>query len=212
MKLLNFKKSYAHLEDKWWHRMFKIVFIFTTVLFVVFVFAVVFSDLPENNFNTSIDGNLREFTKNSSKNIDNTIISFIEQGKVGCLNNSKIEYLSSYDLKKDGICNADISGNIDKVSQIVLNSQSYKDLTREKVKDGLLKVLSEDKELRFCFIPNSVSCSSDNIVTYHKNIVFYAEVVLITLLFAILWYLLIMFVYYKGFIYIIYGKKKMDKQ
>jgi len=207
-KLFFFKRTDVNLENKWWHRFFVVIFFIFVVAFFGLSLFIAGSLIPETDFNVDIKYNLREFTKTSSKDVVNTIPAFnLLNYKIGCLEDGKIGYISTYYLEKS-ICSSDLRGNIDKVAEIFLKNNPLIKDTKEQAISGLTKVLDTDTETRYCFIQNEVGCSSDKIVTYKRNIIYHLEFFLAPLVSTYLFILILRFIYFKGFIYIIYGKKK----
>jgi hypothetical protein len=165
--------------------------------------------IPEKNFNISIKYNLQEFTKNSSRDIANTIPAFnLLDYKIGCLNGSNIDYVSDYALKKS-ICSSDVRSNIKEITEFMLldSEQAYSDYNKQTLEKAVIEKIDESNEKRNCFIHKDVKCASDKIVAYKKNIIFYLEQILISIFFILLFVLILQVVYFKGFIYIIYGNK-----
>ena len=209
-----FSSSKEGLENKWWHRLIKVLFVFS--LIAVFAFSFVCSlqyiDISKNKIN--IVNNLREFTKNDNQQLDNTIPSFLEQnGELGCLNGDTINYISSYDLENNCYCNKDMINNIDKAIAVIAKVQnSYFSISEvEKFKNDRIAerdaFLQKGEEIRYCNINKSIECTSNNIIKYNKNIFYYGEAFIYSILVTALFYLIFIILYYKVFIYIIYGNK-----
>ena len=53
------------LNDKWWHRIFVVLFVVCVSLFLVVSIFVSRYSIRENYFNTSVKNNLRNFSANS---------------------------------------------------------------------------------------------------------------------------------------------------
>lgn len=197
------------LETKWWHRFF-------VVLFIILVIVIFFSSLlmtseviPETIYNVNIQYNLRDFTKNSSPEIIDTIPAFISLNyKIGCLDGNRIDYFWISDLNKC-ICSSDLRGNIDNIALLVSQKNvEYSNVSKSKMIAALTDTLNKEAETRYCFIVNSVKCSSDKIVAYRRNIIFYLEMFFASLILTYMVGLFVQFVYFKGLIFIIYGNKK----
>jgi len=216
-KLIHFFKKIfirtdINLADKWWHRLLKVIFSIITFIVFILSFIIASSSINPTKYNSAII-TLRDFTKSSSENIDNTIPEFIKiDGSTGCLDltTNHVDYLSSYDLNLDGICNANIQKNIDKVAKLVLaENVAYRNYTSDEIKGLLQHILDTDTEHRYCFIPISVKCSSDKIVNYRHNALFYLEALGIAIIVFFVWTIIIISIYYKGIVYIIYGSNKV---
>jgi hypothetical protein len=208
-KLFFLKRTDVNLENKWWHRLFVVLFVIFVVIFFLGSLILLNISIPENKFNVDIKYNLREFSKNSSKDIANTVPAFnLLNYEVGCLkNDNSIKHFSNFALEKS-ICSSDIRRNIDKISEIFLQKHPSINDSKEQAIYSLTRVLDEDTESRYCFINNDIGCSSDKIIAYQKSPVFYLEVFLISVFLTYLNILFLQLIYFKGFIYIIYGKKK----
>lgn len=179
-------------------------------MFGFFLLSIVFSSgiIPDSIVNFKIKNNLRDFSKNSDVSITNTVPAFLNQhGKFGCLQNNKIEYISTYILENKSICNADIKLNLDETAKTINSMAEYKLTPVEEVKKSILEKLYENNEKRYCFIHKDISCSSDKIVNYRLNSFYYLQTATYSLLSTYLFSLLVQIIYFKGFIYIIYGKK-----
>ena len=207
-KLFFFKRTDINLQEKWWHRFFVVLFtIFLISFFLVFLL-IMSEAIPEKSFNVDIKYNLREFTKTSSKDIANTVPAFnLLNYKVGCFEDDKIKYVS-YSALNETVCSSDLRSNIDKVAEIFLQNNPLIKDTKENAIKEMTKILDEDTETRYCFVSKNANCTSDKIITYKRNPIFYLEVFLASLFSTYLVALILQFVYFKGFIYIIYGKKK----
>jgi hypothetical protein len=203
-----FGKKYSYLSEKWWHRFFVVIFAVSVVLFFISSIFSSYLGIPEKKFNISIQYNLRDFTKTSAKDVVNTIPAFnLMDYKIGCLKDSSINYVSTYDLN-NSVCSSDLRGNIDKVADIFMkNNYQFADKTKSQMVQMIAEALEKDTEYRYCFLNQSIGCMSDKIITYKKNFIFYAEVLIASVLATYLYSLILQFVYFRGLIYIIYGKK-----
>lgn len=106
---LDWERKDVDLSSKWWHRLFKVIFVLTIVLFFAIVSSVAFISIWEENFLylTSIKENLRNYTKNSSSS-ENTVPSFIKENKqIWCFEDNRIRHLYSFELENN-ICYANI--------------------------------------------------------------------------------------------------------
>lgn len=225
-----FSGSYSLLEEKWWHRFFIVAYVITTLATLGIAVALSIEGVEEKPYNINIKNNLRDFSKNSDTSVSNTVPLFLEQGgNIGCLEDNRIKYVAVDTLEKKTFCSADILTHIDQASRKVLtsgslNSESKRIITDEefnnlnggpgKVLSGeernnlLLDVISRDSEKRYCFVSADIDCSSDRIVSYSKNIVYYLQVIAYSLVTVYLVSVFLQVLYYKGFIYIVYGKNK----
>lgn len=210
MKIKNlifpFTKHYSFLTEKWWHRFFTVAYAVAICGFLIAAIFISFEGVGEKAFNTTIKNNLRDFSKNSNKSIANTVPLFLEQGgKIGCFENNKISYVSSYNLENDTFCSADISAHLDEAAGKIVGDGS---LTLEKRKELLSGALLKDTEKRYCFInKESIDCLSANIVSYDRNFMYYLQAIIYSLISTFLFSLFLQILYFNGLIYIVYGKK-----
>lgn len=204
-----FIKINIDLESKWWHRVFVILFFILMMLFLVFYFLLGGIPIPETSFNIDIKYNLREFTRTSSQDVINTIPAFnLLNYKIGCLkDNKEIDYVSNYNLKKSA-CSSNLRGNIEQVAETLIANNPSITSTKEGMINYLNEKLDEDVETRYCFIHNDVGCNSDKIITYERNIIYSLESFIAFFASVYLFALILQVIYFRGLIYIIYGKKK----
>lgn len=204
-----FTTRHTQLQTKWWHRFFVVTYVISLLFFFLPALAVTADSLPESLFNLEITDNLRDFSKNSSISIANTVPSFLNlKGKFGCLRNSKINYLSTYSLESNAVCSSDISIHIDETANKLKDMMDDESIKTEVAKKFVLDDLSKNIEKRFCFIDKNIDCASDEIVNYHFNIFYYLQIVVYSVLATYLFSIFLQIIYFKGFIYIIYGKNK----
>lgn len=202
-------KSHVELHTKWWHRFFVVIYVLLMVIFFLIALTVSSRNIPEKSFNLKIKNNLRDFSKNSSTSTINTVSDFVAQdGKFGCLQNNKINYyISTYDLKNKAVCSADIGSHIEETANKLKDIADDKSLSTEEFKKFVTNNLYKNDIKRYCFIRKSIDCDSAEIVNYHFSIYYYLQVVVYSLLVTYLFSLFLQTIYFKGFIYIIYGKK-----
>jgi len=163
--------------------------------------------IPERpSFNVNIKYNLRDFTKSSSSEIVNTIVPFVYEHRVGCVTGNKIRPLSDYVIEKT-VCNADIAGKIGNVARDFIKRNPSAVATNEsEVSASMKRILDTDTETRYCFVNRNANCTSDKIVAYNRNVVFYLEVIFASFIFTYLFALLMHVVYFNGLIFILYGE------
>lgn len=166
-----FSKNNSFLEEKWWHRFFKVAYVIAIACFLFITFEIYSESIGEYPYNVTIKNNLRDFTKNSDKSIGNTIPLFLGQGgSIACFENNKINSKSTYTLESESICSADISSHIDEaVAKIPVEGN----LTFETRKKLLTGILASDTEKRYCFTSKSLNCTSDKIILYSRNEIYY---------------------------------------
>lgn len=217
-KILNYftdnHPSKTYLEQKWWHRLFK-VFFFSSVILVFILSGLIFhKSIEPTTLNSKIIIDLNTFTKNNDPNLIDTIPSFLElNGNLGCIDRKKknINHRSSYLLEKS-ICTADVGKNLKAIARILpLKIDSYSDVDVQEIEESLRKIIARDSERRYCFIHNDVDCSSHDIVKYKGNIVFYFQVAGYVILVLTTWSLFWLFFYYKVILYIVYGNNKFNQ-
>jgi len=201
-----FSGTHPLLGEKWWHRFFIVAYVITTLATLGIAVALSIEGVEEKPYNINVKNNLRDFSKNSDTSVSNTVPLFLEQGgNIGCLEDNRIKYVSVYTLEKKTFCSADIPSRLDDVSQKFIGNDSS---TVERRKELLSEMISKDSEKRYCFISNEIDCSSDKVVSYNKNAVYYLQVIIYSLVSVYLVSIFLQILYYKGFIYIVYGKNK----
>lgn len=200
-----FVKYYSFLTEKWWHRFFIVVYAVAVCGFLIVALSVSLENISEKGFNTTIKNNLRDFSKNSDKSIVNTVPLFLKQGgEIGGLENNTIGYVSTYTLENETFCSADISSHLDEAADKVIGDGT---LTVERRREALSEILAKDTEKRYCFIPNDINYSSDKVVSYNRNAIYYLQVLVYSLLSTYIFSLFLQILYFKGLIFIAYGKK-----
>ncbi len=206
-KLSFFRRTDINLGERPWHRVFIVSFVFSIIIFFLFSLLIAFNHTPENTFNVNIKYNLQDFTRASSKDMANTIPAFRPiDYKVGCLNGNKIESVSIISLERS-VCSPDLRGNIDKVAEIFIQENYLNASAKEQMVNDMTKFLDEDTNAGNCFL-NGVNCVPDKIITYKRNAIFYLEVCFFALLATYLMVFILQFLYFKVFLFIIYGKNK----
>ncbi len=202
---LPFSGDEKFLKEKWWHRFFTVLFVIS--LLVVFLIGSIISveSVKDSISNTTIKNNLRSFTQNSSPSVTNTVPDFLAQGtKFTCLKSGIFDQISVYDLSSKAFCNLNISNFVDELAEQFTGDGR---LTLEERKVAIKDALSRDREKRYCVIHKDIDCASENIVVYTHNILFYAQVLSRTLVTVYVFSLIVQLIYFKGLIYILYGKK-----
>ena len=200
-----FTKHHSFLMNKWWHRFFVVAYVIITLGFLIGSYFISLESIGEKAFNITIKNNLRDFSKNSDKSITNTVPLFLEQGgKIGCFENNKMAYVSTYGLENETFCSADISAHLDEAAGKIIGDGS---LTFEKRKELLSEALTNDTEKRYCFIrKEGVDCLSNNIISYERNFIYYLQAIVYSLIATYIFSIILQIVYFKGLIFIIYGK------
>lgn len=197
----------AVLQEKWWHRLCVVIFV------VCLSFFLVISTYLTSEFTTersiTIKDDLRNFSTNSDKSIPNTIPFFLKLGgKLGCLEDrGEVMALSSYDLEKTSYCSADLFGHAEGLTKAMQDEEER--IKKSRPMEGLKKdiyymMLNIDET--YCFISEDVGCESANIIMYHINVFYYMKIVFYPLVATYIFSLFLQFVYFKGLIYIIYGR------
>jgi len=210
MRFLNiffpFKKQRSFLNEKLWHRFSIVSFAVCVVLCFFFNCYWLNNIMPERPFlNVSIKYNLKDYTKSSSSEIINTIASFTDGYRVGCLTKTKVKPIPSYVMNKT-VCNSDIPSKIRSVARTFIKSNpSIIKANEDQVVSDMEKMIAEDKETRYCFINQGANCTSDKIVAYERNIIFYLEVFFASFGLTYLFALIIHVMYFNGLIFILYG-------
>ena len=211
-----FKLYKEQLNNKWWHRLMKVIFIFS-IIFIIFCAIVacvikLYNIYPTGEKDIVITNNLYQYTAKSDEKIVNTIPKFLSlPDRLGCVNieTNRISYISEDSLLK-GYCNSNLKMNLDsalaKLKEENPQIQNYLD------NSALEKILAEDKVTRMCFISkNDVDCTHSKIIKYKiKPIVYVIEclkIIGINILILFIWIIICIGIY-KSILYIIFGSQK----
>lgn len=212
------------LQKHWWHRLVKVIFLSVFFLVSIASYIAVIS-APDRalmrEHNITIKNSLYDFTANyTGGDSENTIPKFFEQeGEVGVLVNKKIEYISSYTLGnsfcvktpekykeaivrlyyddyKKGLSYGQTPAPLEGFSKLA-QEKLFEDSTRKCFLYGL-----KDEDLK------KIENLSKNIVNYKPNFIFYVEATIAIPIICILWFIFFALIYYRLFLYVIYGNKK----
>jgi len=213
MKIKNFmfpfSRRYSFLSEKWWHRLSVVFYYIAVISFLILAIFISLSSISERSFNISVKNNLRDFSRESNTSIANTVPSFLAQNnKIGCLENNNVKFVSTYTLENETFCSSDISSHLDEVANKIIGNGT---LTVEQRRDALSQMLAKDTEKRYCFMPISLNCSSDKVIAYDRNAIYYLQAIIYTLVATYIFFLVLQIIYFKGLIYIIYGTKVDSK-
>lgn len=205
--LLPFAENREFLKTKWWHRLFIVAYSLAVLFCLLTAGAVSFEAIKPTKQNQTIVTDLSTFSANSDPSIVDTVPLFLKQNNsVGCIDESgEIEWISTYALEDKSFCSADLNSYITEASKKIFGTQDL-----AKAEQVIKNRLAQDKQPRYCFIHNDVECNSKNIVIHRPNAIFSMQVALYSLLTTYLFSLLMQLAYYKGFIYIVYGKRKIQ--
>ena len=204
-----FKHHQSFLSKKRWYR-FSIVSFWVCIIaafcFICYMVSSVVVEQP--GFNVDIRYNLRDFTKATSSDIVNTVPAFVDGYRVGCKVEKRVKPLSDSVINKT-VCNSDLANRLDVVSATFLKVNPSAITTDKKaIAAAMAKTISEDKETRYCFVNQGANCMSYNIVAYERNIFFYVEVFLISVIVTYIIAVILHVIYFNGLIYILYGGEK----
>jgi hypothetical protein len=203
--LFGFRRD-LKLNNKWWHRLAQVIFTITLVIFFVLSTLSFQSLLPDKSWNTDVLFSIDDYATFSLE--DNAVSAFMDsEGKLGCKGNEGIEYLSTYTLKKKAVCNTDLVENIDTVISELQKLDLMPDVSAATLRDPLLERIDEIGANN-CLIHTDVDCSAFDIVKYEYNHYRYLSIIVLGGLTSIILSLLLLNIYYRGFVYIIFGKKK----
>lgn len=200
------------LENKWWHRLIKVVFILFLVFFLGFCFLISSNSVNKNSQNSIITGNLRDFTLSSS-NTSNTIPDFLKlDGELACYKRdlNDFKYLAEYDLEQYAYCNPDLVSNVDEAVSFINQQYPQAKYTREQILKHLNDKLGQTGEKELCLHKvDEIDCKSGDIIKYKVSYLFYLQIFLWSVIPVIILWFLGLVVYYRVVIYIMYGGKKI---
>lgn len=227
-KILNwlFRES-LELNKHWWHRLIKVIFL--SIFFLASIasyIAVIYAPDRElmREHNITIKNTLYSFTENYPKGDNlNTVKDFFDQdGEYGLLLNGKVEYISLSSLGK-ALCVKTPEKYLDGISEMLLpvykENLSYEQSQKVTLSDfteHIRKQFSEDTTRKCYFFDldtydenlKKITNLSANIINYKPNIIFYIEATIVIPILSVLWFIFFALMYYRVFLYIIYGNKK----
>lgn len=178
------------LNERWWHRLAKVIFVI--VSFFVFIFSgFLFYLLEEENAQEyKVIKNFAEYLEENKS--DEIITKY--HGRIF----STQSFLEQNDLKNHSLGCLRDDGKVEWLSDYLFKGD----------------IVCDQETGVICTIPENI-CNGDasRIVKYESNIEYslenYVSIVIKALLTLILWSLLFYIVYYKGFLYVIFGSKKV---
>lgn len=203
-------RRYEFLKTHWWHRLF-VVF---NVILSICIFAVsgisAYSVIEDSEINTVKITSLEQYSKDNQGQI-NTVPTFLQSYqdsvyKIGCFKDGSVMRVYPFQLN-DTYCNANLKDKVWEISGEIKN-KSYPDADRNDLYIKLQSIVDKDVRSRTCFMPKNVGCSSDELFSYRQNEAVRAgESIAVAALSTGTWVALSALIYFKGLIYIIFGKK-----
>jgi len=212
----------VQLQQHWWHRLLKVLFVLSGAaasIFLVFGLNEGLGLTPDTQ-NVHVTNNLGDFTKKSSPSTSNTVPEFLAlPGELGSMKNGRFSRVNWYDMQK-AFCSADLVGHAEEVAHFVTKNSStpaekVKPEFVVKVREGLKKALEDrpGEEQIYCLIDESVPFKSAEIVKYQYTqsaiAGHWAKVLSVGAAMMAVVSLLVMNLYFRAFVYIICGPRKM---
>jgi hypothetical protein len=206
------------LEDRWWHRTLKVLFA-VSIIFIflssLFISSEVLGDRPDFG-NVNVINNLSDFTRSNTIYRGNTIPLFLSlEGNLGCKEGNRAEWVSSSQLKK-AYCTSDTQQDLDSMADHFYNLGSNKEFShylelKESLTEGSTYTDREDN-IRVCYFTKAYGdkCNSLDIIKYEYNILYYIKIIIYSILGTFIYALSVYFLYRKIFLYIVFGKQKIE--
>ncbi len=210
-KIKSFFRPDLNLTSRWWHRLLKVVFVVTTTFLIIVTPIGLYHGIELKPSNTKIIYSIEDFTRKSYKT-GNVVPDFLAlNGEFGCLNVLEDEYtwLYEYKLKEQSYCNRNLENSLDTALPLV--SSDYKkesEKMKTTIKESILNLVHEKNRVCLIHEDKRDKCAYENIVKYERSNAFFLHVALFSILIWFCWITLCLVLYFKGFLYIIFGRKK----
>lgn len=207
------------LASRWWHRLMKVVGIIAVILVGGFVF-VLLSSSPYYPKESEIERivSLREMTQKAPSDLVNTIPVFLGiEGELGALKDGRINFVSEYSLGK-GVCSADLAANADAVAaelnEAAIPGGNYSAHDIRSMMERDAKELKPGEDKRYCIYDGeAVPFMSSEIIKYKRTWKAtarqYGSASIWTLAWMAAFSLIALNLYYRGVIYIAFGKRRL---
>jgi hypothetical protein len=209
--LFPFAGKYGDLKERWWHRLFFVIFVLIMIGGALLSFYGWFSEFPKAKYNLKLGQSLDTYTRTTETD-GNTIGGFVKQkGAIGCLKDNNLNTMGSYTLETYGYCNINLKSKEDLWIEHMMAADYTKTYTKESLKEDLKKNpgFYNDNNGRVCVLATSfIDCNSTNIIHYNPNILYYLEALFACIITIYISCLLLQVVYFGIFIYIVKGKPK----
>ena len=206
------------LSQRWWHRLFKVLYV-VFLLLVVGIFWLAWSTTqPEaNSSNVVVKDALSLYLASADKSVPNILPGFLAQpGRVGALERGgrdKIEYVSEYYLEHSW-CTADAPRFADQIAKH-LNERSFgaEHNTAGSVLAGIKQAQTSPDQTGFCWFDSGIrQYGIDQIIKYEfterARFSAKAEAFAKAALIMFLINLVLLNLYYRGFVYVVVGPRK----
>lgn len=227
----NFFRKDLNLKDKWWHRLFSVIFIISFIVFLIYnIFYVVTNDIFKG------DGVQEwEVVSSLSKRITSEVhpISYLiepgekvaEQDRLYVLNDNPDEIYKW--VLNDTYCSNKLYNDFVKVKtdrgidalyirDLYGKNDVSENLFSEYIKNNNIKCLiidaySYSNNMQVSFLEPDKSYQ-DNWAFYEKStfktVIYFAKAIFYALIYCLIIFTVILIIYYKIIIYIIFGSKK----
>lgn len=205
------------LNHKWWHRLFKVTYILSLIL--VLSLACLFFIANKSIENLSYEEvkifmKLDDFMKQQESTNQNHVSMFVSSyDNLGCTLDGEISVLSYYQKESlDNVvfCNPHLKLNIEDLAKWIFSNSLElinKDYESNKTYNDSIDILRKkigDSHL-VCFEWENDICGFENVISYQYTPLFYLKRVLYSVFTTYIVGIFLQFLYFKGFIYIIYG-------
>lgn len=206
------------LGRRWWHRLFKVVLVTSTVLIFVFSGLLVYDELSFSLriYDVNVITNLEDFTRSSDHEITNTVPPFLAlEGELGCYekNSQTVNTLSAYSLEENLFCNPDLNAHTNDFVKFVNSNKGLRESLRESefTAEDMHEIKAEGS---LCLAKKGLlDCPEiSSIIKYRRELSYYvlniSRTLAYSILIAMLWCVVWLLVYHRVILYIVYGDKK----
>lgn len=226
----NFFRKDLHLMNRWWHRLFFVVFIITYILTVTFTISSMVDDYQLPKYK-KVDM-LSDRMTNKVQLIGNLVessekIAVYEHNLYGSyLGDNFYDKNGGWLLEQQYYCANNISDHIEEISQItgVRNYKGNSELVSldefrlylRRQADGCVERLKLNPVKSFADFSNPANYTlvwglgADSMAVWQISILKTVFAVLLPILFTTIGFALLLVIYYKIFLFIVFGRKNTD--
>jgi hypothetical protein len=208
------------LSSRWWHRLLKVLFVISAVVCVFGGIILAAAIEPVKTIVPNVTyTDLDSYIKHASKDVANLIPGFLAlEGSLGRLDaqNDRIDFLFTSDLTNNRFCNRDAYRHIDALLTFVnKDAEAGKAQTIEGLKTELTQRGIIEGEGMCLILAAGKDLPDDKYIISYKirrsaQLSAFSKWLSIGVLATALWWLLMSNLYYRGFVYIVCGRRKTN--
>jgi hypothetical protein len=206
------------LTERWWHRLFKVVYLSLLTLVVAFMGFFLWSgldDLPARTNQIEVIASLADVLREADESVDNVVPIFMKkEGATGYYEpgSRKIERVWDTDLE-DSFCSPAAIRHVGSLSRFLNRRQFSTAYSPEVMTQTIMKDRKPGDSLRLCWMDSSLQDKDlNNLIKYEFTALGYFGAAVNYLAPYVVWTLVVHAVilnfYYRGLVYIIVGKRK----